>query len=105
MRAGFLYIIAQFLGGILGGATLYGATGKAAYKSGIGMQHNSIEASNVSGVVIAAFEDPTDISCAQGFLFEFMGTLILLFTVFHVAVWAGQCIKFTPPFEARPLPP
>jgi len=71
LRAGVLYIIAQFLGGILGGATLLGSVGEGDYKSGIGMRSDLA-------------------TCGQGFLMEFMGTLVLLFTVFHVAVWASK---------------
>ena len=63
-----LYMVAQCTGGLLGGALLYLAVGPDAYKSGIGLS----------------------IPAGGGLLMEFMGTLLLIFVVFNVAVWSGE---------------
>ena len=68
-----LYLIFQLLGGLAGGAILYGAVGKDNYHSGIGLA--------------------ADVSPEGGFALEFMGTLLLIFVVFNVAVWAGKPLE------------
>jgi len=65
-----LYVVFQLLGGIAGGGVLYGAVGKDNYHSGIGLA--------------------ADIKPEGGFALEFVGTLLLIFVVFNVAVWAGK---------------
>ena len=64
-----LYVISQCTGGLVGGGLLRLAVGKDAYRSGIGL--SSI------------------INSGGGLLFEFMGTTILIFVVFNVAVWSA----------------
>jgi len=65
-----LYVIFQLLGGLAGGGALYGAVGKDNYHSGIWLA--------------------ADVSPGGGFVLEFVGTLLLIFVVFNVAVWAGK---------------
>jgi len=65
MRA-VLYVISQIVGGLVGGGLLRLAVGDA-YRSGIGL---------------SPLVQP-----GGGFLLELMGTLILIFVVFNVAVW------------------
>ena len=64
-----LYVISQCTGGLVGGGLLRLAVGKDAYRSGIGL----------SSIV----------NPGGGLLFEFMGTTILIFVVFNVAVWSA----------------
>ena len=66
---GAIYMVAQFFGGLTGGALLRAAVMKDAYNSGLGM--------NPAITVPAAL------------LFEVMGTTLLIFTIFNVAIWAG----------------
>jgi len=68
-----LYVIFQMLGGLSGGALLYGAVGKDNYASGIALA--------------------PDTKPAGGFALEFMGTLLLIFVVFNVAVWSGKPLE------------
>jgi glycerol uptake facilitator-like aquaporin len=63
---GFMYFISQCAGGTLGGGLLRLAVGKTNYKSGIGL-------------------NPT-LTAGGGLICEFMGTFLLIFTVFFVAV-------------------
>jgi MIP family channel proteins len=63
---GLAYFASQILGGIVGGGILLGAVGKDRYRSGIGLS--------------------PDLTPFGGCICEFMGTFILLFTVFFVAV-------------------
>ena len=68
-----LYVFFQMLGGLSGGALLYGAVGKDNYTSGIALA--------------------PDTKPAGGFALEFMGTLLLIFAVFNVAVWSGKPLE------------
>lgn len=68
-----LYLVFQLIGGLAGGAVLYGAVGKGNYHSGIGLA--------------------ADVSPEGGFALEFVGTLLLIFVVFNVAVWAGKPLE------------
>lgn len=83
------YIIAQLIGGIIGGGLLCAACGgmedKAilAYVSGIG----------INGGLSGDGYEHLRINHGQAFLFEFMGTLILLFTVYNVAVWTSAPLE------------
>jgi aquaporin PIP len=67
---GCLYIVSQCVGGIIGGGMVKLAVGKDHYVSGIGK---------------APF-----VTAGGAFVLEFMGTLVLIFTVFHVAIWAAN---------------
>lgn len=77
MRCG-MYMVAQFLGGLLGGGFLCAATGgydkPAQFVSGIGINKGTLN----------------KINSGEAFLFEFFGTLILLFTVYNVAHWSSN---------------
>ena len=66
-----IYVVAQTLGGLAGGGLLYAAVGPQLYKSGIGLS----------------------VGAGGGLLFEFMGTLLLIFVVFNVAVWSGNPVS------------
>ena len=68
-----LYMTFQLLGGLAGGAALLGAVGEHNYHSGIGLA--------------------PDVTPGGGFSLEFMGTLLLVFVVFNVAVWAGEPVQ------------
>ena len=70
-----LYMTLQLLGGLAGGATLLGAVGEHNYHyhSGIGLA--------------------PDVTPAGGFALEFMGTFLLTFVVFNVAVWSGEPLQ------------
>ena len=65
-----LYLLAQVGGALIGGGTLRAAIGKNQYYSGIVLSNH--------------------LNSGQGFLLEFVGTLLLLFVVFNVAVWTGK---------------
>ena len=64
------YVASQIVGGLVGGGLLRLSVGEAAYKSGIGLS--------------------PIIEPAGGFVLEFMGTTVLIFVVFNVAVWTGN---------------
>lgn len=66
---GLIYIVAQVAGATAGGGLLFVAVGEKNYASGIGLA--------------------IDITSAGGFILEFVGTFLLCFVVFHVAVSAG----------------
>lgn len=66
-RKAAAYMVAQFTGAFAGGGLLRLALGATAYKSGIGLS----------------------VDAGGGLIFEFMGTLLLIFVVFNVAVWSG----------------
>jgi MIP family channel proteins len=68
-----LYIPAQIGGGVIGGGLLKASIGKGNYHSGIGLAD--------------------DVSANQGLLLEFMGTLLLCFTVYCVAVWSAKPLE------------
>lgn len=67
---GAIYMVAQTVGGLCGGGILRACVGAANFKSGIGLA-------------------PT-VTAGGGLLLEFVGTLLLIFVVFNVAVWAGS---------------
>jgi aquaporin PIP len=67
------YIAAQIAGGIVGGGFLFMSVEKGSYASGIGLA--------------------SDITPFGGFWLEMMGTLLLLFTVYNVAVWSGKPLE------------
>lgn len=69
---GLFYIVAQFVGGIIGGATVHAVT-------------NNSTAGYVSGITLEE-----SISPQAGFGFEMVGTLLLLTVVFNVAVWTSE---------------
>jgi len=69
----FMYIAAQVGGGVVGGGLLFMCVDHDSYHSGIGLA--------------------SDITPAGGFFLEFMGTLLLVFVVFNVAVWAGKPLE------------
>lgn len=85
LMRGLRYMLAQFLGGILGGGLLCAATGgfdevhngKQTYFSGIGINGGNL----------------FRINSGEAFLFEFMGTLILLFVVINTAHWVSNAPK------------
>lgn len=62
-----VYMVAQFVGGLIGGGLLRAAVGAEKYRSGIGLS----------------------VTSAGGLLMEFMGTTLLIFVVFNVAVWSS----------------
>lgn len=66
-----VYMIAQFVGGIVGGGLLLATVGEKLYKSGIGLALEPV----------------------QGMLAEFMGTFFLIFVVFNVALWSAGLEK------------
>lgn len=66
-----VYILAQCAGGLVGGGLLFASVGPALYRSGIGLS----------------------VGAGGGLLFEFMGTLLLIFVVFNVAVWSGNPVS------------
>jgi len=66
-----MYIFAQIGGGIVGGGLLRMCVEKGSYASGIGLA--------------------SDITPAGGFFLEFMGTLLLIFTVFNVVSCSRPC--------------
>ena len=66
-----VYVFAQIAGGLLGGGLLLASLGPQLYKSGIGL----------------------NVGASGGLLFEFMGTLLLIFVVFNVAVWSGNPVS------------
>lgn len=68
-----LYFFAQCIGALAGGALLYAAVGKDSYYSGIGLA--------------------SDITPGMGLVHEFMGTLLLIFVVFNVAVWTSKPLE------------
>ena len=65
-----MYVIAQMSGGLLGGGILRGSVGASNYESGIVLSRQ--------------------IDAGQGFVIEFMGTLLLLFVVYGTAVWTAK---------------
>ena len=69
-RRAALYFVAQFAGSAVGGLILSLCVKEGSYNSGIALSPN--------------------VTPIGGLLFEFMGTFLLLFTVFHVAVWSGN---------------
>lgn len=78
-----MYMVAQFLGGLVGGGFLCAAQGgydTGTFLSGIGINPPNVNA--IKGV--------TAINSGEAFLFEFFGTLILLFTVYNVAHWSSN---------------
>jgi aquaporin PIP len=68
-----VYWFAQFTGGMCGGAILHAAVGDEMYVGGIGLHKN--------------------ISPQGGFALEFMGTFLLVFVVFNVALWSSGLEK------------
>eukprot|EP00966_Prymnesium_polylepis_P290134 6702453-Prymnesium_polylepis.1 len=64
------FIVAQITGGLFGGGVLRAAIGKEKYKSGIGLA--------------------PELNGGSGFIMEYMGTFLLIFVVFNVAVWARK---------------
>lgn len=70
---GVMYIIAQISGGLCGGGLLRASLDKDTYFSGIGLSD--------------------DVTPGQGCIIECMGTLLLIFVVFNVAVWSARPLK------------
>ena len=68
-----LYIPSQIAGGLIGGGLLRASIGEDNYHSGIGLAE--------------------DVSANQGLLLEFIGTLLLCFTVYCVAVWSAKPLE------------
>jgi MIP family channel proteins len=68
-----VYWVAQFTGAMCGGAILHAAVGEEMYFGGIGLHKK--------------------ITPEGGFALEFMGTFILVFVVFNVALWSSGLEK------------
>jgi len=68
-----MYIPMQIAGGLCGGGLKRLALDGHNYYSGIGLDQH--------------------VTPGQGFIFEFMGTLLLIFVVFNVAVWTGRPLE------------
>eukprot|EP00037_Helgoeca_nana_P024637 m.263032 g.263032 ORF g.263032 m.263032 type:complete len:204 (+) comp26701_c0_seq1:104-715(+) len=62
---------------LTGGAVLYGAVGPRNYVCGIGLADS--------------------MTAGQGFILEFMGTLILLFTIYNTAIWSANIAESSMP--------
>ena len=67
---GILYMVAQFLGGIIGAGFLYAMVGEANYAGGLGLNQVLPE--------------------AGGFFFEMFGTMFLVFVIFNTALWSAE---------------
>eukprot|EP00040_Diaphanoeca_grandis_P000399 m.15318 g.15318 ORF g.15318 m.15318 type:complete len:345 (-) comp10529_c0_seq1:169-1203(-) len=81
----FIYIFAQFTGGIFGGGLLWGMVdGEYSISNEFG---NSTEQRNLYATGLGLHDSITP---AQGLFIEMMGTLLLLYTVFFIAVSAGN---------------